>query len=109
MELTLDLDLREAAESLLGKEMESLTERDGISRGGAVAVVDVNTGGVLALASYPTYNLATYSQDYNTLKDDPTSPFLNRATQGTYARLDIQAADRDRRAERRARYRGRSA
>ncbi|MEA4814203.1 MAG: penicillin-binding transpeptidase domain-containing protein [Oscillospiraceae bacterium] len=85
VELTLDLDLQETAESLLAQEIDSLTEKDGISRGGAVAVVDVNTGGVLALASYPTYSLATYSEDYNTLKDDPSSPFLNRATQGLYA------------------------
>ena len=47
-------------------------------------VLDVNSGDVLASASYPTYSLATFSQDYNDLAEDPLKPLLNRALQGLY-------------------------
>lgn len=85
VELTLDLSLQTATEKLLAQEIEAMTAKDGISRGGAAAVIDVNTGGVLASASYPTYDLANYSQEYERLKNDPSAPFLNRVTDGTYA------------------------
>lgn len=84
VELTLDLSLQQVAETALANTVSGMTKADGITRGAGVAVVEVDTGDILALASYPTYNLATYNQDYNTLKDDPANPLFNRATQGTY-------------------------
>ena len=33
----------------------------------------------LAIASYPTYNLATFNQDYTTLNADEMKPLFNRA------------------------------
>lgn len=53
---------------------------------GSVVVTDVNTGTVLALVSYPSYdnNRLTNSIDadyYMQLNDDITSPMYNRATQ----------------------------
>lgn len=48
----------------------------------------VGTGEILALASYPTFNLSTYRQDFNTLANEelnPGRPLVNRATQGAYA------------------------
>ena len=79
--LTLDIKLQEVVERALANGIEGLASED--TRGGAAVVVDM-TGGVLASASYPTYDLATYGQNYNTLADDPLSPLLNRATQGAY-------------------------
>ena len=79
--LTLDIKLQEVVERALANGIEGLASED--TRGGAAVVVDM-TGGVLASASYPTYDLATYGQNYNTLADDPLSPLLNRATQGLY-------------------------
>ena len=52
---------------------------------GALVVEDIDSGEILAMASYPTYNLETFSDDYSAISADPTSPFLNRALNGRYA------------------------
>lgn len=78
--LTLDIGLQAVVENALAEHIEALEE----SGGAACAVVDM-TGGALALASYPTYDLSTYSQNFNELRDDETKPLTNRATQGLYA------------------------
>lgn len=79
--LTLDIKLQEAVERALAEGIEGLTSQD--TQGGAAVVVDM-TGGVLASASYPTYDPTTYTQNYNTLNADPLRPLFNRATQGAY-------------------------
>ena len=84
VELTLDLNLQKAAEDALADTVSKMTEEDGIVRGAGAAVIQVGTGDILALASYPTFDLSTYRMDYDTLKDDPSKPLFNRATQGTY-------------------------
>ena len=49
---------------------------------GAAVVIDVASGGALALASYPTYDLNTFEDQYmNLVRDDVNQPLLNRATQ----------------------------
>ena len=84
--LTLDIDLQEQVERILGEKIEEMNEEDGLdSRGGAAVVIQVGTGDVLALASYPTYSLRTYGQDSAAISSDPAAPLFNRATQGTYA------------------------
>lgn len=37
------------------------------------------------MASYPTYDLETFNQDYDELVKDERLPMFNRATQGVYA------------------------
>ena len=81
--LTIDLSLQEAAEEALADTVEAMNS-DGITRGAAVAVVQVGTGEVLALASYPTYHLATYAEDSAELNTREDAPLVNRATMGTY-------------------------
>lgn len=78
--LTLDSALQARTEQLLGDFVQKLD-----NPAGAAAVMVDMSGGVLALASYPTYDLSTYTQDYNDLIADPNKPLLNRATQGVYA------------------------
>ena len=83
--LTLDIDFQEQVEQILADSVGAMTEADGVERGAAAAVVQVGTGEVLALASYPTFSLATFSRDYNDLLNDPALPMLNRATQWAFA------------------------
>ena len=56
------------------------------SGNGAAVVVDM-TGGVLAMASYPTYDLTQFSdaEYYQSLLEDPLHPLNNYATMGRYA------------------------
>ena len=49
------------------------------------AVISVGSGEVLALASYPTYDLSTFNEGYDELVADERLPMFNRATQGIYA------------------------
>ncbi len=79
--LTLDIRLQETVEATLAKYVPTLPD----AQGAAVAVVNVKDGGVLALASYPTFDLANFSNAYNDIKDAPNNPLYNRATQGIYA------------------------
>ena len=83
--LTIDLDLQKATEDSLAGMIQSMTKSDGVSRGGAAAVVSVGTGEVLALASYPTYDLSKFNEMYETWTKDPSLPMFNRATDGVYA------------------------
>ena len=86
VELTIDLELQQVVENALAKTVEKMNAEDGNEkRGAGAAVVKVGTGEVLSLASYPTYDLSTYRQNYSELASDPAKPFHNRATQGTYA------------------------
>ena len=80
--LTLDIKLQEAVERALATGIEGLKSED--TQGGAAVVIDVRDGGVLAMASYPTFDLTTYTQNYNTLLSDPLNPLLNRATRQVY-------------------------
>lgn len=85
--LTIDLELQKVAEQSLADTIANLSTRSesyGASAG-ALAVVDVNNGEVLALASYPTYNQNTFNKDYTQLLKNKDKPMWNRAISGTYA------------------------
>ena len=83
--LTIDEDFQRSVENALASVIEGLTAKDGVTRGGAAAVIQVGTGEVLALASYPDYDLSRYFQDYAELSADTEGrPLLNRATNGIY-------------------------
>lgn len=78
--LTIDLDTQIAAEDALKEYMESFNKNEGAS-----VAVDPNTGDILAIASYPTYDLTTFSKDYNKLASNEFIPLLNRASGAAYA------------------------
>ena len=51
---------------------------------GAAVVLNIKTGEVLAMASYPGYDNNTFHQNHVALASDPASPLLNLAVQGTF-------------------------
>lgn len=67
--LTVDADLQQHAQQRLEGQR------------GAVVLIDVESGALLALASAPSYDPATVAEAWGQLRDDPASPLLNRATQ----------------------------
>lgn len=79
--LTIDMNLQIAAEEALKQAVDGTREK----AGGALVVVDVKNGDILACASYPTYNLETFSKDYETLLTNPAKPMFHRALSGLYA------------------------
>ena len=97
VELTIDLNLQTTAEEQLEALITELRKTpdpnpddddipDGAdAEGGSVVVMNVKTGQILACASYPTYNLSTFREDYAELSKDPLAPMFNRALMATYA------------------------
>lgn len=91
--LTLDVELQKTAEKALADTIAQIRQ-NGLKKdnkagadagGGAVVVTDVNNGEILAMATYPTYNITTFNDDYEKLESDPLYPMLNRAISGAYA------------------------
>lgn len=75
--LTIDAELQEYAEKLLG------------NRKGAIVAIDPNNGEVLTLVSKPDYDLNYFSgklspEIWNKLNTDPDKPLFNRATLTRY-------------------------
>ncbi len=78
--LTIDIDTQIAAEDAIKQYMIDFNKNEGAS-----VAIDPQTGDILAIASYPTYDLTTFSKDYNDLASNEYLPLLNRATGATYA------------------------
>ena len=75
--LALNLDVQRAAAKALA------------GRTGAVVVLDINTGGIIALLSQPGYNTNRFitgleSEQWESWLHNPEKPLLNRATQAAY-------------------------
>lgn len=89
---TLDKDLQIIAQNALEQTIKDIaqkgkTKKDhaGIDANtGAVVAMDVKTGDVLAMASYPTFNLSEFSEKYNELLKAENTPLLNRPIAGIY-------------------------
>ena len=76
---TLDIRLQELAE----KALEAKAKR------GAIVIVDPNTGDILAMASWPTYDPNSFvpsisAEKFKALQDDPDIPLLPRAFRSSY-------------------------
>lgn len=78
LRLTMDFDIQRKAKELLeGKE-------------GTIIVMDAQTGGILALVSYPTYDPNKFisrftPEEWVDLINSPEHPLENRAVRGAYA------------------------
>ena len=84
VELTIDLDFQAQVEGFLEETVTRLNADGDEKRGAGAAVVQVGTGEVLALASYPSYDLSTWREDFAQLNADPRTPMYNRAAMNGY-------------------------
>lgn len=90
--LTIDIDLQRVAEETLKQTIDKIradsAKKDDNAGadvgGGSVVVEDVNTGEILAIASYPTFDPRTFNKDYDSLSTDKSMPLFNRAISGIY-------------------------
>lgn len=72
LQLTLDAALQtEAQRALKG-------------HAGAAVLIDAATGDILVLASAPTFDPNRLGELWESLREDPSAPLVNRATQGLY-------------------------
>ena len=91
VETTIDINLQIVAEDALADQIPYLqdptrnTSGDGNDvEGAAVVVMKVKTGEILACASYPTYNLQTYNDEYEEILKQDFDPLFNRAFHASY-------------------------
>lgn len=83
--LSIDADVQRAAENTLDESVAALYADGAVNVGGGAAVaIDVNTGEIIAMASNPTFNPSTFSENYNSLLKNPKNPMFNRALAGAY-------------------------
>ena len=90
--LTIDYELQSVAEDVLKDTIDQIKKKGQSSDdkagadagGGAVVVMDVRNGEILAMASYPDFDPAKFDEDYDKLIKDNGKPMFNRAISGTY-------------------------
>lgn len=94
--LTIDYRLQKVAEESLLNAINGLQNGTLVGKkfsdanAGAVVVLDVDSGEVLASASYPTYDINSLIggislKDWNALQNNSLHPMLNRVASGTYS------------------------
>jgi len=72
LQLTLDAALQTEAQRALS------------DHSGAAVLIDAVTGDILVLASAPTFDPNRLGELWESLREDPSAPLVNRATQGLY-------------------------
>lgn len=92
--LTIDANLQKVAEEALKENIKKIASGGFAEKSnadsGAVVVMNVNTGEVLALASYPDYEPQLFvdgisTEKYNEYTSSKLKPLFNRAISGAYA------------------------
>ena len=88
VKLTIDYQLQEKLTELLEHQMDVLHQKETLwgkeAEGISAVVIDTKTGGILAAANYPNYDLTLYNKNYSEYASDPNNPLFNRVTQGVY-------------------------
>ncbi|MBR0365520.1 MAG: hypothetical protein IJH94_01800, partial [Clostridia bacterium] len=80
--LTIDSDLQKTVEKSLEDTIKGIGKD---CNAGAAVVVDVNSGDLLAMGSYPTYDMTRFNEDYEMLLQNEGNPMINRAVSGLYS------------------------
>ncbi|MFA5658068.1 MAG: penicillin-binding transpeptidase domain-containing protein [Oscillospiraceae bacterium] len=87
VQLTIDMDYQTAVQDILAERINWLHEMDDLGKdaqGGAIVVLDVKTGAVLAMATYPSYDINDYLSNYSEVASRELNPLFNRAIDGLY-------------------------
>ena len=79
--LTIDKDMQKIAE----EQLREVCIKTSWNATGAVVVEDIHTGGILAAANYPTYDLEDYYKNYKALTQNSQKPLYNRFALSAYA------------------------
>ncbi|MCL5036708.1 MAG: penicillin-binding protein 2 [Chloroflexi bacterium] len=87
--LSLDLDLQKTAEKELAGMVKKIKSQRWTNPSASVVAMDARTGEVLAMASFPGFDLNPFiqgftSKEYNKLMEDPNYPMLNKAISSAY-------------------------
>ena len=82
--LTLDSKIQRKTQDLLESAVKGLRATGGTATAASAVIIDIKTAGVITAANYPTYDLATLSENYNQLLEDSRKPLTDRAFQGVY-------------------------
>ena len=92
--LTLDSNLQRITEQALENNIKKIASggfgKTYPANAGSCVVMNVNTGEVLAMASYPNYNPADFiggisNENWARYRDDSAKPLMNKAIQNAYA------------------------
>ena len=84
VQLTIDSLLQDELQQLLTDFVSTAHSEDYQSKGGAIVVLDVKTGEVLAAVNSANYTVEEYKENYQDLLQQDTNPLFNRALQGVY-------------------------
>lgn len=93
VEISLDIDMQVSAEYALESFVLELRNGNGLDgegvgadiEGAAAVAIEVKTGKILACATYPSYTLSEFRENYSALATGEYSPLYNRALLATYA------------------------
>jgi len=87
VKLTIDSEFQKEVQDILAEHIDWLHEKNEKgkdAKSGAVCVIDVKTGAVLALANYPNYDINDYIKNWSEVAERENSPLINRSINGLY-------------------------
>lgn len=88
VQLTIDSNFQRAVDKALAENIDMINRvyNTGTVKAaaGAVVVLDVKDGSVMAASNYPSYDQNLYASNYSEYSSDPSLPLFNRALQGLY-------------------------
>ena len=92
--LTIDSNLQKVTEEALEANIQKISSggfgKRYDAKAGACVVMNVNSGEILAMASYPTYNPADFvggisTENWNKYNNDEAHPLVDKAIQSSYS------------------------
>ena len=88
--LTLDIEYQKKVQQILENHiywLQNQTHKEAKGTGGnagAIVICNAKTGGIIAAATAPTYDINDYLENYSLVANGENSPLINRATSGLY-------------------------